>query len=267
MGVSDEAKQRPVARDVAARAIILKYVVVHAVTKPPRDMLAKLMASWSQEHQEEFPSRLQSKVEKFWSGLGTLQSDLSPWEQAFARGSYLEMTDQDQINASWRVEAFQVLLWALELIPEMPPYDMKADHALLKAHIRCQPQEFLERVSLRRPAEIDRARGTAELWHWRSRTRQLIEEGRDFVDPTITKARGFKTHDDIVRFTAKKAHEQGIIPAAIDEDFPAFGKAYRSLTSAEWFCIRSITKERHFALNWLCGYAPGNKWDDTPTNT
>jgi len=25
--------------------------------------------------------------------------------------------------------------------------------------------------------------------------------------------------------------------------------------------------ERHKALNWLCGFAPGNRWDETPTDT
>jgi hypothetical protein len=31
--------------------------------------------------------------------------------------------------------------------------------------------------------------------------------------------------------------------------------------------VGSITEERHFALNWLCGYAPDNDWDATPTPT
>jgi hypothetical protein len=31
--------------------------------------------------------------------------------------------------------------------------------------------------------------------------------------------------------------------------------------------VSSATIERHFALNWLRGYAPGNEWDETPTDT
>jgi hypothetical protein len=31
--------------------------------------------------------------------------------------------------------------------------------------------------------------------------------------------------------------------------------------------VKSVAVERHFTLNWLCGYAPGNEWDDTPTGT
>ena len=51
-----------------------------------------------------------------------------------------------------------------------------------------------------------------------------------------------------------------------DEDCAAFGKPYRELTEDEWQMTTSITVERHFALNWLCGYAPNNRWDDTPTD-
>jgi hypothetical protein len=53
----------------------------------------------------------------------------------------------------------------------------------------------------------------------------------------------------------------------IDEDFAVHGKAYRDLSPEEWSEVRSITLERHFALNWLCGYAPNNRWDETPTDT
>lgn len=179
MGVIREPEKRPDARDVAARAMILKHVVVHGLSKPPREMLVKMMKSWPQDDQERFPRDVQWQCMQFWARLGALQSEMSPWEQAFARTTSLDMSDQDQINASWRVEAFQVVLWALKLIPELPPYDMKADHALMKSHARGEPQEFLRTASLRDSAEIDRARNVAELWHWRSRT--AIDRGRSVL--------------------------------------------------------------------------------------
>ena len=49
--------------------------------------------------------------------------------------------------------------------------------------------------------------------------------------------------------------------------FLAFGKAYRDLGPEEYAIATSIARERHFALNWLCGHAPGNRWDETPTDT
>jgi hypothetical protein len=54
---------------------------------------------------------------------------------------------------------------------------------------------------------------------------------------------------------------------SIADDYPAKGKAYRDLNTEEWAEVRSVTVERHFTLNWLCGYAPLNDWDRTPTGT
>jgi hypothetical protein len=114
---------------------------------------------------------------------------------------------------------------------------------------------------------LDHARDTAELWHWRSRTRELIERGDAFPADQRMKTRGFHSYDDIVRFTARRAADDGTIPPCIGEDFPAIGKAYREMTGQEWAEVRSVTVERHFSLNWLCGYASDNKWDQTPTDT
>jgi hypothetical protein len=107
----------------------------------------------------------------------------------------------------------------------------------------------------------------AELWHWRSRTRQLIEAGEVYQGGASAAAAGLHTFDDIVRTTSRFAAEEKQIDPPIDEDFPAMGKAYRDLTNNEWNDVRSITVERHLALNWLCGYAPKNAWDETPTDT
>jgi hypothetical protein len=64
-----------------------------------------------------------------------------------------------------------------------------------------------------------------------------------------------------------KAAEDGAFPAVIGDDFPAFGKPYRDLTREEFLGVTSIALERHRAFNWLCGFAPGNKWSQTPTDT
>jgi hypothetical protein len=53
----------------------------------------------------------------------------------------------------------------------------------------------------------------------------------------------------------------------IDEAFPANGEAYRDLDDAQARALASIALERHTALNRLCGRAPGNRWDETPTDT
>ena len=78
---------------------------------------------------------------------------------------------------------------------------------------------------------------------------------------------GFTSYDDIVRFAAKTAHERGDIPQILDKDFVFLGKPFRELPPDEYQQAHSIIMERHCALNWLCGFAPGNRWDETPTDT
>jgi hypothetical protein len=227
-----------------------------------------LLEKWSAEDRQNFSADGEAKREEFWRSLRQfgLWQYISPAEQELANTTIVTMTPQQQTNASWRVEAAQILMWALGLISELPPYDTQADHDLLKQIPSRDMPRFISSARLRNASEIDRARADAELWHWRSRTRQLIEEGRDFPVDKQTRAAGFSSYDEIVRFTAKKLTEEGRM-SAVEGDFPTKGKAYCKLSAAEWSEVRSITMERHFALNWLCGYAPENKWDETPTDT
>jgi hypothetical protein len=128
------------------------------------------------------------------------------------------------------------------------------------------PQEpvadLVKKARLRDSKEIERQHDIAELWHWRSRTRRLQEEGRM---PTVVG--GNLTVPQMLQMTSSKAAENGDIPTPIDGDFPAFGKSYANLTRQEYAKATSIAQERHRALNWLCGYAPKNKWSETPTDT
>ena len=77
------------------------------------------------------------------------------------------------------------------------------------------------------------------------------------------------SHDGmlVVRVAAREAHKKGDIPTPVDGDFPAHAKAYRDLSDLERSQMMSIAMERHRALNWLCGFAPENRWDETPTDT
>lgn len=119
------------------------------------------------------------------------------------------------------------------------------------------PEDFIAAAILRPQPEIDRARSIAETWHWRTRTAQLVRAGR-------TPPQGFSA-EKIVEVTAGAAHDRGFIPSPVDGDFPAFGKAYRLLSNEELGLKSSIAQERHYALNWVCGYAPD--WDHTRTDT
>ena len=73
--------------------------------------------------------------------------------------------------------------------------------------------------------------------------------------------------DDIVRIAAIQAFKNGDIKETINDDFVLKGKAFRDIDKVEFLGATSIIIERHYALNWLCGYSPRNDWDQTPTDT
>lgn len=169
-------------------------------------------------------------------------------------------TEQEMIDANWRVESVGVLVWGLSMLDPLPPYDeqLTPDDAFAALPLVAPVGLFLDEAALRPDAEIDEARDVAELWHWRSRTRHLQN------DPE------FKPPEDvdlsaIVEAAATLAHESGDIPEPVGRDFPAFGKAYADLDDEEYSIATSIAMERHLALTWLCGYR--RDWDETPTDT
>jgi len=259
---------RPTARDVAVRLAILGYVVTHAMAAPPEDARAGLLHGRSESEVADIKSAFMAAADKFWGPVraGPLWRCLTPWEQEFA-GQGFDMDPQDQINGIWRAQALDVLLWALGITDAINAYDVEASPDVLKLI----PADLLSRDPVRlqlRPATpLERERNVAELWHWRSRTRQLQVEGYPFQGNRDLDKMGIRGYPDLIRQTAEMARDNGDIPRVIDGDFPAFGKPYRALTPEEWSIVTSITIERHFALNWLCGYAPGNRWDETPTDT
>lgn len=266
---SNKRNSRPTAGDAARRLVILKHIVASALIAPPRDMLRQMTQKWTADEHEKFRQQAEAQRDQFWRMVrdAGLWQHLSPREQAHAQSTLATMTEQEQVDASWRVEAAQTLMWALGLLAELPPYDTMASPDLLKQIPSRDLAVFIRSARLRDQPEVDRAREVAEFWHWRSRTRELMERGDAFPGDEKMKAAGFHSYDDVVRFSARNGAQEGTIPPCVGDDFPARGKAYRELSPEEWSEVRSITAERHFALNWLCGYAPGNRWDETPTDT
>jgi hypothetical protein len=254
----------PVANEVVERAYCLNLVTVfgNAVAASgtiPED-LVKLRPEQVQEI-EQTAKKIAGKLLLTADKFGFL-SYLSITEKRILVTPYASLKNQALLQATWRAESLQILVWALGLINKIPGCDTMAGDDLLN-HLQLEKfKEFRTSAKLRAAKEIESARETAELWHWRSRTRELIEEKQPFP-PEIPQ---FKSYDEVVRLSAKAAKEAGTLEI-IDEDFSIKGKAYRDLTQEEWSPIKSIAFERHFALNWLCGYAPDNRWDETPTDT
>lgn len=257
--MAKKSPPRPSAADAARRLVVLKYVIGYAVAGPPRDMLESLFEKWSADDRQKFSADAEARREQFWEPVrqSGLWQYVTPAERELAATTMVTMTAEQQIHASWRLESAHVLTWALGLTPHLLPFDVQADSELLKEIPSQDLPRFFSSARLRDARQIDQARELAELWHWRSRTRQLIEQGDKFPPELQTSPPGFKSFDDIVRFTARNLAEEGRMQP-LDEDFPVRGKPYRNLSDEEWSEVRSITMERHLALNWLCGYAPGN---------
>jgi hypothetical protein len=259
----------PTPQDVARRLLILKYVVIHGLATPPREMLAEWMSQWSAEDHKKFTEQAEDERERLWQSVNAVELErfLTPSERELLSYSSANMPSQWHANSIWRSESVAVLMWALGMINQLAHYDTQPDTELLNQIPYQGIPDFIEHAKLRPSTDISKMRDVAELWHWRSRTRQLVELGHEFKADPDSIAAGIRSFDDIVRRSAEWAARDGVIPPPINGDFPVKGKAYRDLTDEEWSEVRSITMERHFALNWLCGYAPGNRWDETPTDT
>ena len=201
-------------------------------------------------------------------GLIASQSTLEKPLVSKALGSW---SRQEQIDSAWRANSLGVILWALSQYDELPPWDTQftPQETIKPLNLFSPSGAFLEKVSLRPEAEIEKARDLAELWHWRSRARRFQEEvlqpEKGSPGKEGLQQEGGADLGKAVKNAVAKAFETGDIHEPINGDFPAFGKAYADLSAAEYSAATSIAIERHHALNWLCGY--GNDWDTVPTVT
>jgi hypothetical protein len=255
----------PNAREVAGRLLALKCVVTHALGTP----LLSDLDNWTEAERLELASARESQSKRFWDSVKSspIFQYLSPWERQFATTTMQTMSLQQHLDGMWRLEAAQVLMWALRLLTELPGPDTQSVVNLPELEILSHPTSFLNSAVLRIQSDIAHARDVAEFWHWRSRTEELIRAGRSLLPDEQMIRKGLRSYQDIVRQAVNAAHENGDIHFVIGGDFGVKGKSYAELTPEEWSEVRSITIERHRALNWLCGYSPGNDWDQTPTDT
>jgi hypothetical protein len=183
-------------------------------------------------------------------------------ERKFIQTGALETTTRQRIDASWLVESIGCLLWALGCLERIPNYDQESGKEVIAFSPGKPAKDMIEQAILRPISEIDQQRDWAELWHWRCRTRMLLDTGKipDALPDGTTMA-------EVIRMAAVQASKDGLFDSPIGEDFPTFGKPFREMTVEEFASVTSISMERHKAFNWLCGYAPGNRWVETPTGT
>jgi hypothetical protein len=257
----------PDARAVARRAIALKHLAAFAADVPPRPLLASWKQTWDAADRAEFLQRAQHDLRTRKKALGSWIRCMTRRERAVFNRTADSLTEREQIDAGWRIEAVCVLAWALRARERLPPHDKQVSAQGLADFPPADLARFVATARLRPRAEIEAARDLAEFWHWRSRTRELHESGNPLRPDESMRARGIRTYDDIARHAVRNARRRGELRSIVDEDFKVRGKAYRDLTDDEWSEVRSITVERHYALNWLCGLAPRNSWERTTTDT
>lgn len=246
-------KTKPLAHDIAIRAIVLGHIVSYA----------RALNDLSGSHR---PLSITAQ-DRLAQSLYQYQEAITPDEQVFISWPPEEL-ELGHIQAVCnQIEAIQTLLWALGMLSELPSYDAEASFSLPSALALLSLPACLPNVALRPWDEIAKARAIAELWHWRSRTRYLIEAGAMPPSQPGLLRMGLTTYDAIVRWTVEQSLADQLISQSADGDFPACGAAYRDLPPREWSRVRMIAIQRHFALNWVCGYSVMNRWDDTPTET
>lgn len=243
---ADEAPLRS-ANDVAWRALALGAALFRA-------LLERAEQADSDPERRRANERIMLNF-MVWMAGQKISRRQSPAEtRAFA--VVLGRWDLRQSNALiWRAEALGALLWALGSQDSIPGYDQPFDASALMAQIPIFDlvEPFVTGAALRPEAEIRQAREIAEIWHWRARLALLPGEIATEEDPL-----------HLARSGAQVLAEEGLIEP-LGGDFPAFGKPYHQISESEGDTAYGIARERHHALNWLCGY--GADWDSTPTDT
>lgn len=252
----------PDAATVARRAHLLALQLRH-LGVAATELAAARAPDWPGEQRSAHEARSRAlRVDV----AATLASDADTAEAtaeelAFLRKRPGKVTGADAMDVSWRAESLAVLLWALGRMDTLPAFDAQVDPEALLALVNRHAGADAS-PTLRPHAELQRLQSRASLWHWRSRTRSLEEDGTPLPEGLPV-----NSYEEIVRLTTEAAQQEGTLDAVRDGDFEAIGKSFRRLTGDEWASVQSIVMERHRALNWLCGYAPGNRWDAVPTHT
>lgn len=195
-----------------------------------------------------------------WMKANDIYSYISAKEKELLTKNIGSWIEKEFINSIWRIESIATLFWSIGLYT-LPPYDTQVDEDAIRLLLKDLPnlESVLTKAHLREESEITTARDTAELWHWRARTTRIILDNQ--IPSGFTKEKLW----EICTLASQKSYEAGDIPKPIDGDFPAYGKAYKNLSPHEFQSCMSIAMERHFTINWLCGY--GKNWDETPTDT
>jgi hypothetical protein len=238
---------------VARRAFCLATLVTRAEIEMA---LRATPASQLNEITQGTHRQLSRKMFQWLEGE-TLSWELSPRERALLAKPPGSWDEGESLRAVWRQESLAALLWALGLVRNFPAPDELIDQDKLLALLPLNKPTAasIEQAKLRPPQEIAEARQRAETWHWRARTWEMAADPLNYPPPAGS------NYATIIAIAAEMGELNGYFKR-IGGDFPAKGKPYKELTEEEWGIINGIAIERHYALNWLCGWS--DDWDHVP---
>lgn len=240
-----EKEQKAVAfRALALVALLTRTQLEHGVKAD-----GQRMAGWQRIHDELGD----------WMAKEGVDVAVSPSERALLERSLGSWSDDEIFECVWRSEALTALLWALGMVDPIPDCGRRVEEAVINPHIPALRPVAPWLASARlRPAEALRAaRRTAEPWLWRARTEMARRRG--------TKPPPGETYEGIVALAMKHALDDGVIAGAVDGDLDVEGTAFAELEQPQFADAYSVSLERLFAMNWVCGFA--EDWDQTPTDT
>ncbi len=260
---------RPDAEDVLRRLLVLKHIIALAYHTIPADVYKQINSKWSASERNKF----ELDYENIKNSIIASLKNLSLWdftsnsEKNFLLNHKLSSSNDGLANAIWRLESALVLMWALHLIDRLPDLNKDSDHLLLSLIPNHDLKILDNQYKLRTEEEIELQKIIIESWHWRLNTKRLIDTNYPFYPDESFISQGINNLDDIVRMSAINAFKNKWINEIIDDDFVYQNCPIRNINEDQFATIYSTIYERHFAINWLCGYSPDNNWDETPIDT
>lgn len=232
---------RRVANRAMCLGVLLKRHGLELGIQSVKDLPDEIRDGWQREH-EGIHQHL-----KQWCVEEKLMEQFSDDERLLITADLGTWQQLDKATMRWRGESLGMMLWALGIV-DVPYYDTQFDvEALLLPLDLMNPTiDFMWRATVIEGDVIHKACDLAETWHWRAIVQEkLLDNPEHFED---------------VHRVAYEMYESGNLPELIDDDFPVLSKSYHTLSDDEYAKIAAIAKERHYALNWLCGQT--DDWDD-----
>ena len=159
-------------------------------------------------------------------------------ERPMFKASPGSWTEEMAAHAAWRRESLGVLMWALNLVPEIPPYD-RAFEGLGEVVDLGQWEYYVDDALLLPVEAIVRQTEIAHAWFWRSR------RGQPPFDED--------NNPGLIAEAAAEFLARGLIPQTLEQDFVLFGSPYHQLPEANAAFAGVLASERFYAFQWLVG--------------